>query len=120
LQAVRNGTSIAGYVGKQIGRKRAERVEVVALRHQVTMLERQLGKGTVRFDASDRAFRTALLCRLPRNVLSRVRLLVHPDTVRAGVATSRQSPRGTLPTEAPGSAIDRAFRPRPRAVSSEG
>jgi putative transposase len=35
----------------------------------------------VRFDASDRAFLAALLHRLPRDVLSRVRLLVRPDTV---------------------------------------
>jgi putative transposase len=35
----------------------------------------------VRFDASDRGFLAALLHRLPRTVLRRVRLLVRPDTV---------------------------------------
>lgn len=42
-----------------------------------------LGQGTakVRFDASDRAFLAALLNRLPRAVLRRVRLLVRLDTV---------------------------------------
>jgi hypothetical protein len=36
---------------------------------------------SVRFDASDRALLAALLHRLPRNVLGRLRLLVRPDTV---------------------------------------
>ena len=51
-------------------------VEILALRHQITVLERQLGNERVRFDASDRAFLAALLHRLPRDVLRRVRLLV--------------------------------------------
>jgi putative transposase len=55
--------------------------EILALRHQLTMLERQLGSTKVRFDAADRAFLAALLHRLPRDVLRRVRLLVRPDTV---------------------------------------
>jgi putative transposase len=56
-------------------------VEILALRHQITVLERQLGKEKPRFDAIDRAFLAALLHRLPRDVLRRVRLLVRPDTV---------------------------------------
>ncbi|MEV4140914.1 hypothetical protein AB0J72_53220 [Dactylosporangium sp. NPDC049742] len=56
-------------------------VEILALRHQITVLERQLGKEKVRFDASDRAFLAALLHSLPRDVLHRVRLLMRPDTV---------------------------------------
>jgi transposase len=56
-------------------------VEILALRHQITVLERQLGKEKVRFAAGDRAFLAALLHRLPRDVLRRVRLLVRPDTV---------------------------------------
>jgi transposase len=56
-------------------------VEILALRHQLTMLERQLGTTKVRFDVSDRAFLAALLHRLPRDVLRGVRLLVRPDTV---------------------------------------
>jgi putative transposase len=56
-------------------------VEILALRHQITVLERQLGNEKVRFDASDRALLAALLHRLPRDVLRRVRLLVRPDTV---------------------------------------
>jgi putative transposase len=56
-------------------------VEILALRHQITMLQRQLGKEKVQFDGADRTFLAALLHRLPRDVLRRVRLLVRPDTV---------------------------------------
>jgi putative transposase len=56
-------------------------VEILALRHQLTVLHRQLCTEKVRFDRSDRAFLAALLNRLPRDVLRRVRLLVRPDTV---------------------------------------
>jgi putative transposase len=56
-------------------------VEILALRHQLTVLRRQLGTERVRFDASDRAILAALLHRLPRTVLCRVRLLVRPDPV---------------------------------------
>jgi transposase InsO family protein len=55
--------------------------EILALRHQITVLERQLGKERVRFAPGDRAFLAALLHRLPVEVLRRVRLLVRPDTV---------------------------------------
>ncbi|MFE7242811.1 hypothetical protein [Streptomyces sp. NPDC057580] len=56
-------------------------VEILALRHQITVLERQLGEERVRFTPTDRAFLAALLHRLPRDVLRRLRLLVRPDTV---------------------------------------
>ncbi|GAA0986458.1 hypothetical protein GCM10009555_063960 [Acrocarpospora macrocephala] len=57
-------------------------VEILALRHQITILERQLGVGTrVRFAPEDRAFLAALLTSLPREVLRGLRLLVRPDTV---------------------------------------
>jgi putative transposase len=56
-------------------------VEILALRHQLTVLHRQLGTEKVRFDPADRAFLAALLHRLPPVVLRRVRLLVRPDTV---------------------------------------
>lgn len=55
--------------------------EILALRHQIMVLERQLGNERVRFTASDRAFMAALLHRLPRDVLQRLRLLIRPDTV---------------------------------------
>jgi putative transposase len=56
-------------------------VEILALRHQIAVLERQLGKTRLRFLPGDRAFLAALLHRLPRDVLGRFRLLVRPDTV---------------------------------------
>jgi putative transposase len=56
-------------------------VEILALRHQLAVLHRQLGTERVRFDAGDRTLLAALLYRLPRTVLRRVRLLVRPDTV---------------------------------------
>ncbi|MGW0633615.1 integrase core domain-containing protein [Streptomyces sp. NPDC001984] len=55
--------------------------EILALRHQITVLERQLGNDRPRFTASDRAFLAALLHRLPSEVLRKLRLLVRPDTV---------------------------------------
>ena len=60
---------------------RDKNVEILALLHQITVLERQLGKERGRFTPGDRAFLAALLHRLPRDVLRRVRLLVCPDTV---------------------------------------
>ncbi|KJY27634.1 helix-turn-helix domain-containing protein, partial [Streptomyces sp. NRRL S-495] len=56
-------------------------VEILALRHQIAVPERQLGGKRVRFEASDRAFLAALLHHLPTQVLHRMRLLVRPDTV---------------------------------------
>ncbi|MEU1630725.1 integrase core domain-containing protein [Streptomyces sp. NPDC020096] len=56
-------------------------VEILALRHQVSVLERQLSGQRVRFQASDRAFLAALLYQLPAHALRRMRLLVQPDTV---------------------------------------
>ena len=56
-------------------------VEILVLRHQVTVLQRQLGTTRPRFSPGDRAFLTALLHRLPRDVLDRFRLLVRPETV---------------------------------------
>ena len=59
----------------------AKEVEILALRHQIIVLERQLGKARPRFSLADRAFLAALLHRLPRDVLGRFRLLVRPETV---------------------------------------
>jgi putative transposase len=56
-------------------------VEILALRHQITVLERQLGADRVQFAPEDRALFAALLAPLPGGVLRRLRLLVRPDTV---------------------------------------
>jgi putative transposase len=55
--------------------------EILALRHQIAVLERQLHGEKVRFTPADRALLAALLHRLPRDVLRRIRLVVRPDTV---------------------------------------
>lgn len=56
-------------------------VEILALRHQTMVLERQLGGERVRFTRADRTWLAALLHQLPCDVLRRVRLLVRPETV---------------------------------------
>jgi len=58
-------------------------VEILALRHPITVLERQLhGRGhRVRFAPADRALLPALLHQLPRQALRQIRLVVRPDTV---------------------------------------
>jgi hypothetical protein len=54
--------------------------EILALRHQLAVMQRRLGPRRVSLHASDRAVLAALLHRLPRNVLHRVHLVVKPDT----------------------------------------
>jgi putative transposase len=56
-------------------------IEILALRHQIAVLERQLGGKKVRFTAPDRAILAALLHRLRPDLLHRLRLLVRPETV---------------------------------------
>ncbi|MGW5433602.1 integrase core domain-containing protein [Streptomyces sp. NPDC004059] len=84
--------------------------EILALRHQITVLRRKLGEEKVRLTTSDRAFLAALLNRLPVEVLRRVRLLVRPDTVlrwHRGLVARRHA------------AASRPKRPgRPRTVHS--
>jgi putative transposase len=55
--------------------------EILALRHQFLVLQRQLGPDRARFTPADRALLAALLHRLPRGVLRRLHLVVRPDTV---------------------------------------
>ena len=55
--------------------------EILALRHQLSVLQRQLGPDRVRFTPGDRALLAALLHRLPRDVLNRLHVVVRPDTV---------------------------------------
>ncbi|MCX4672359.1 integrase core domain-containing protein [Streptomyces sp. NBC_01381] len=55
--------------------------EILALRHQLTVLERQLGADRVKLAPEDRVLLAALLVPLPREVLRRLRLLIRPDTV---------------------------------------
>lgn len=55
--------------------------EILSLRHQLAVLQRQLGEQRVRFDPADRAWLAALLHRLPKPTLHNLRLLVRPDTI---------------------------------------
>ncbi|MFK0108443.1 hypothetical protein [Streptomyces sp. NPDC091217] len=55
--------------------------EILALRHQIMILKRQLGEDRAKSTLQDRAFPAALLVPLPRQVLRRLRLPVQPDTV---------------------------------------
>ncbi|MGW7757915.1 hypothetical protein ACWGK6_41640, partial [Streptomyces violaceusniger] len=84
--------------------------EILALRHQITVLERQLGGARLRFTSSDRALLAALLHRMPLPTLRRLRLLVRPDTVlrwHRGLARRQHA------------AVSRPKRPgRPRTVRS--
>src|SRR6266566_1596683 len=85
--------------------------EILALRHQLSVVQRQLGPSRVRFTPGDRALLAALLHRLPRDVLKRLHLVACPDTVlcwhRDVVA------RPAVPAPAPGSAAHRALDSRP-------
>ncbi|MFI6396232.1 integrase core domain-containing protein [Nonomuraea sp. NPDC050547] len=83
-------------------------VEILALRHQVMVLQRQLGTDVrVRFTPEDRLFLAALLTSLPRAVLCRLRLVVRPDTIlrwhreivkQRHARTCRPKRRGRPPT----------------------
>jgi transposase InsO family protein len=77
--------------------------EILALRHQLAVLQRQLDGQRVRFDTADRAWLAALLHRLPKPTLNTLRLLVRPDTIlrwhrdlqaRRHAAASRPRRRG--------------------------
>ena len=60
---------------------RAKDTEILALRHQITVPQRQLGDQKVRLQPSDRTLLAALLHRLPMQALRGMKLLVRPDTV---------------------------------------
>ncbi len=86
---------------------RAKDVEILALRHRLAVLQRQLGQSTVTFTPADRAFLAALLQPLSRTVLRRLQLLVRPDTVlrwhrdltqQRQVHISKRKRRGRPPT----------------------
>ena len=55
--------------------------EILVLRRQLLVLQRQPGPDRVRFTPGDRALLAALVHRLPSDVLKRLHLVVHPDTV---------------------------------------
>jgi transposase InsO family protein len=80
--------------------------EILALRHQIAVLQRQLGGQQVRFSPEDRTLLAALLHPLPRPTLRGLRLLVRPDTIlkwhrallaRRHASVSRPKRRGRPP-----------------------
>ena len=83
--------------------------EVLALRHQITVLERRLGDARARFSPGDRAFLAALLHRLPAQALRRLRLLVRAVRCCDGTATSSRRHAARSRPKRPG---------RPRTIRS--
>ena len=55
--------------------------EILALRHQLIVLQRQLGANRIWFTPSNRALLAALLHDLQRRLLGRLQMIVHSDTV---------------------------------------
>jgi putative transposase len=69
------------------GSDRDKDAEILALRHQIAVLERQVGGKKVRFTPPDRTFLAALLHRLRPEALCRLRLVVRPKRCCAGTGT---------------------------------
>jgi len=92
--------------------------EILALRHQLLVLQRQLGPDRARFTPADLALLAALLHRLPRSVLKRLHLGGAPG-YRAPLAPRHTRAPACLPVPAPapGPTADRALGPRPGAAA---
>ncbi|MFB7137699.1 hypothetical protein ACFCZY_40110, partial [Streptomyces sp. NPDC056237] len=97
---------------------REKDVEILALRHQIAVLERHLDGQRVRFDAGDRAFLASLLHGVPREVLRRMRLLVRPDTLLRW--PDRPPARRPVPAQARRPAEHRALDPRAGPAPGQG
>lgn len=91
------------------GSDRDKDTEILVLRHQLAVLQRQLGGKRIRFEPADRAWLAVLLSTLSRSALQNLRLLVRPDTVlrwhrdlhaRRHAAMSRPRPSGPAPHSA--------------------
>src|SRR5258706_12886263 len=63
------------------GSDRDKDAEILALRHQLAVRQRQLDGQRVLFQPADRAWLAALLHHLSRPALRGLRLLVQPDTI---------------------------------------
>jgi transposase len=91
---------------------REKDVEILALRHQLTILQRQLGDHRPRLRPEDRMFLSMLLVPLSRAVLRRLRLMVSPDTVlRWHRDLLKHRDARVSANQGPG-------RPRPRTLAS--
>jgi hypothetical protein len=67
--------------------------EILVLRDQITVLQRQLAPRKARFEPADRAFLAALAHRLPGPTLRAPRLLVRPDHPALAPRSTRPPPR---------------------------
>jgi putative transposase len=74
-------TNAFALLGLLPGGDRDKDIEILSLRHQLAVLQRQLDGQRVRFAPTDRAWLAALLHPLPRPTLRRLPLLVRPDTI---------------------------------------
>ncbi len=73
-------------------------VEILALRHQIGVLQRQLGERRHLFTPTDRAFLAVLRHRLPTSALRQ--LLVRPDTIlrwHSDLLAARHAARCAVP-----------------------
>jgi transposase InsO family protein len=95
------------------GSDRDKDAEILALRHQLAVLQRQLGEQRVRFDPAHRAWLAALLHPLPIPILHRLRLLVRPDTILRWHRPACPPPRGSIASPTPGPAPHCPLDPRP-------
>ena len=100
---------------------RAKDAEILALRHQITVLQRQLHGEKVRFTPADRALLAALLHPLPRDVLRQIRLLVRPgDRAALAPRPDRRTSRPHLPPEACRAAAHHPIHPPAGAAPGPG
>jgi hypothetical protein len=90
--------------------------EILALRHQLAVLHRQLNGQRVRFDPADRAWLAALLHRLPNPTLHTLRLLVRPDTILRWHRAAGSPPRGGVAASPTGPATHHPLDPRTGAA----
>jgi putative transposase len=99
---------------------RDEEMEILALRHQIAVLERQLGTTRPRFCPGDRAFLAALLHRFPGDVLSWFRLLVRRRRCSLAPGPAGAPPCGQVPSQAPRPAGHRPLHPPAGASPGTG
>jgi putative transposase len=86
-------------------------VEILALRHQIIVLERQLGKTRPRFCLADRAFLAALLHRLHGMCSAGSGCWCGPRRAALAPGPAGAPPRGQIRPQAPGPAAHRPLHP---------
>ena len=95
-----------------VSRRRELEAEILVLRHQLVVLERQCAKP--RFTVEDRVLLVGLLHGLPRQTVRRMQLLVRPDTIlrwHRGLLKRRHA-AGCVPRRRGRPRTVRSIRPR--------